>query len=78
MRDVSFGFTEPYFLDKPIQVGFVVYIRRFNFDQGREASILSGQNLIPLFNQLGQQNLLNYIQNGHGINLSASKMLRNG
>jgi outer membrane protein insertion porin family len=60
MRDVSFGFTEPYFLDRPLQLGFVVYLRRFNFDQGREASILSGQNLIPLYNQLGSQNLLNY------------------
>src|SRR5205823_10883563 len=66
MRDVSFGFTEPYFLDRPLQLGFVVYLRRFNFDQGREVSILSGQNLIPLFNQLGTDNLLNYIQNGHG------------
>ena len=61
MRDVSLGFTEPYFLDRPLQLGFVVYLRRFNFDQGREASILSGQNLIPLYNQLGSQNLLNYI-----------------
>ena len=61
MRDVSLGFTEPYFLDRPLQLGFVVYLRRFNFDQGREASILSGTNLIPLYNQLGSQNLLNYI-----------------
>ena len=50
MRDVSLGFTEPYFLDRPLQLGFVVYLRRFNFDQGREASILSGTNLIPLYN----------------------------
>jgi outer membrane protein insertion porin family len=48
MRDVSIGFTEPYFLDKPIQMGFLVYLRRFDFNQAREASILSGQNLIPL------------------------------
>ena len=61
MRDVSLGFTEPYFLDRPLQLGFVVYLRRFNFDQGREASILAGQNLIPLYNQLGTQNLLNYV-----------------
>ncbi|HKW99479.1 MAG TPA: outer membrane protein assembly factor BamA [Bryobacteraceae bacterium] len=76
LRSVSFGFTEPYFLDKPIQLGFVVYLRRFDFDQGREASILTGQNLIPLYNALGTNNLLNYIQNGHGFNVSASKMLR--
>jgi outer membrane protein insertion porin family len=76
LRDVSLGFTEPYFLDKPIQVGVTVYMRRFNFDQAREASIMSGQNLIPLYQGLGTQNLLNYIQNGHGFNASASKMLR--
>jgi outer membrane protein insertion porin family len=76
MRDVSIGFTEPYFLDKPLQLGAVVYLRRFNYDQGREASILSGQNLIPLYNALGQNNLLNYIQNSHGFNVSASYPLR--
>jgi outer membrane protein insertion porin family len=76
MRDVSLGFTEPYFLDKPLQLGFVVYLRRFNYDQGREASILAGQNLIPLYNSLGQNNLLNYIQNSHGFNISASYPLR--
>jgi outer membrane protein insertion porin family len=76
MRDVSLGFTEPYFLDRPLQLGFVVYLRRFNFDQGREASILSGTNLIPLYNQLGTQNLLNYIQNSKGFNVSASYPLR--
>jgi outer membrane protein insertion porin family len=76
MRDVSFGFTEPYFLDRPLQLGFVVYLRRFNFDQGREASILAGQNLIPLYNQLGTQNLLNYTQNSHGVSVSASYPLR--
>jgi len=72
MRDVSLGFTEPYFLDRPLQLGFVVYLRRFAFDQGREASILSGTNLIPLYNQLGQNNLLNYTQNSHGLSVSAS------
>ena len=76
MRDVSLGFTEPYFLDRPLQLGFVVYLRRFNFDQGREASILSGTNLIPLYSQLGSQNLLNYTQNSKGISVSASYPLR--
>ncbi len=76
MKDVSFGFTEPYFLDRPLQLGFVVYLRAFNFDQGREASILAGQNLIPLYNQLGTQNLLNYTQNSHGFSVSASYPLR--
>jgi len=75
-RDASFGFTEPYFLDRPLQAGFVIYVRRFDFNQGREASILSGQNLIGLYNSLGSQNLLNYIQNSYGFNASASYPLR--
>ncbi|HYW45485.1 MAG TPA: outer membrane protein assembly factor BamA [Bryobacteraceae bacterium] len=76
MRNVSLGFTEPYVFDRQIQLGFVVYLRRFSFDQGREASILAGQNLIPLYNQLGSQNLLNYVQNSHGFSVSASTQLR--
>jgi outer membrane protein insertion porin family len=76
LRSVSFGFTEPYFLDRPFQVGFEVHLTRFNFDQGREYSILAGQNLVPLFNALGSQNLINYVQNGHGFSVSMSHPLR--
>ena len=63
MRSASFGFTEPYLFDHPIQASFTVYYSRYDFDQARQASILSGQNLIGLYNQLGSQNLLNYVQN---------------
>jgi outer membrane protein insertion porin family len=76
MRDVSFGFTEPYVLDKPLQLGFVVYVRRFNYDQGREISILTGRNYLPYYNAIGSDNLLNYVQNGHGFSISASYPLR--
>jgi outer membrane protein insertion porin family len=76
LRSVSLGFTEPYLFDHPIQAGAEVHLTRFNFDQAREASILSGQNLIPLFSALGTNNLLNYIQNGHGFSTSLSKLLR--
>ena len=74
--NVSLGFTEPYFMDRPLQLGFVVYLRRFDYNQGREASILSGQNLIPLYNSLGNNNLLNYISNSHGFTASVSYPLR--
>jgi outer membrane protein insertion porin family len=67
IRNVTFGFTEPYFLDRPMQAGFTIYTTRFNYDQGREVSLLSGRNLVPLFNQLGQQNLMNYVSNGYGF-----------
>jgi outer membrane protein insertion porin family len=67
IRNVTFGFTEPYFLDRPMQAGFTIYTTRFNFDQGREVSLLSGRNLLPLFEQLGTQNLMNYVSNGYGF-----------
>ncbi|HUB32523.1 MAG TPA: outer membrane protein assembly factor BamA [Bryobacteraceae bacterium] len=76
MDNVSFGFTEPYLFDRPLQAGFTIYYRRFDFDQAREASILAGTNLIPLYNQLGTQNLLNYIQDSRGASISASYPLR--
>jgi len=78
IRQVQFSFTEPYLFDKPVQTGFTLYTQRFNYNQGREASILSGQNLIPLFNQLGQGNLLNYVSNGYGATVFASYLLRRG
>ena len=67
IRNLTFGFTEPYLFDRPITAGFTVYTQRFNFDQGREVSLLTGRNLITLFNALGQQNLLNYVSNGGGF-----------
>ncbi|MGE5646183.1 MAG: outer membrane protein assembly factor BamA [Acidobacteriota bacterium] len=76
LQNVTFGFTEPYFLDKPIQVGFTVFEQRFNYDQGRETSLLTGQNLIPYFNALGPSNLLNYTSNGHGFTTFASYPLK--
>jgi outer membrane protein insertion porin family len=75
-RDVTFSFTEPYFLDKPIQVGFTVFMQRFNYDQGREVSLLSGRNLIPYYQQIGQNNLLNYVSNGRGFTLFAQYPLK--
>lgn len=76
IRDVTFSFTEPYFLGKPIQAGFTVFIQRFNYNQGREVSLLSGRNLIPLFQQLGTQNLLNYTTNGRGFTVFANYPLK--
>ena len=76
IRNVTFGFTEPYLFDKPMQAGFTVFTTRFNYDQGREVSLLSGRNLIPLFDQLGQNNLLNYVSNGYGFTTFLSYPLK--
>ncbi len=76
IRSATFGFTEPYFLDKPIQVGFTIFYQRFNYDQGREVSLFSGRNLTEQFNSLGRDNLLNYSSNGYGFTAYASTLLR--
>ncbi len=67
IRNITLGFTEPYLFDRPITAGFTIYTTRFNYDQGREVSLLTGRNLIPLYNQLGRDNLLNYVSNGYGF-----------
>jgi outer membrane protein insertion porin family len=72
----TLSFTEPYLFDIPLQLGGTVFIQRFNYNQAREASILSGQNLIPLYNQLGSQNLLNYTTDSHGFTTFASYPLK--
>jgi outer membrane protein insertion porin family len=74
--NVTIGFTEPYFLDRPIQVGATVFYTRFDYNQAREASILSGQNLTGLFSSVGSQNLLNYVSNSRGFTVFMSKPLR--
>jgi outer membrane protein insertion porin family len=53
-----------------------VFYTRFDYNQAREASILSGQNLTQLYNQLGAQNLLNYVTNSRGFTVFVSKALR--
>ncbi len=76
LRNITFGFTEPYFLNRPMQLGFTIFTQRFNYDQGREVSLFTGRNYIPYFNALGTDNLLNYVSNGHGFTVFTSYPLR--
>lgn len=71
-RNITFGFTEPYLRDRPIQLGFTAYLNDFHYDQAKEASILAGQNLSDYFAALGSSNLLNYAQNSHGFTITTS------
>ena len=75
-RVLQFGYTEPYLFDKPIQAGFTIFSSRFSFNQAREASIFAGANLIPLFDALGQDNILDYRQNSSGFTTFVSYPLR--
>jgi outer membrane protein insertion porin family len=69
-RNVMFGFTEPYLFDRPLQTGFTVYARRFDYNQAKQASIATGANLnLPL---ALANSLQNYSQASTGATVSLS------
>ena len=69
-RSVLFGYTQPYMFDRPLQFGFTVFGNRYNFNQARQLSIFSGQNLnLP---SAVLQNLQNYSQSSVGFTSSLS------
>ncbi|HEY1676822.1 MAG TPA: outer membrane protein assembly factor BamA [Candidatus Sulfotelmatobacter sp.] len=72
-RSVMFGFTQPYMFDRPLQFGFSVFGNKINYDQARQLSIFSGQNLNLPAAQL--QNLQNYSQSSVGFTSSLSSPL---
>ena len=71
-NSISIGYTEPYLFDRPLQAGIQVYLRKFNYDQGRQISLLQGVDVTSFYNSLGSANVLNYAQNSKGISVSAS------
>jgi outer membrane protein insertion porin family len=73
-KSVRFGFTQPYMFDRPLQFGFNVYYNKTRYDQARQLSIFSGQNL-NLPNAV-LQNLQNYTQQSAGFTTSLSYPMR--
>jgi outer membrane protein insertion porin family len=73
-KSLRFGFTQPYMFDRPLQFGFNVYYQKTKYDQARQLSIFSGQNL-NLPNAV-LQNLQNYTQQSAGFTSSLSYPLR--
>jgi outer membrane protein insertion porin family len=69
---VTLGFTEPYLFDRPLQAGVTVYLSRFNYNQARQESLLTGVNLQAFYNSLGSANILNYVQDSKGVTFSVS------
>jgi outer membrane protein insertion porin family len=76
-RNVLFGVTHPYAFDRPLQMGFTFYSRRYNFNESQQASIFAGQDIRPLFNLLGSENIQNYRESSNGFTSFASYPLRN-
>jgi outer membrane protein insertion porin family len=73
-RSIRFGFTQPYLFDRPLQFGFNVYVNKVSYNQARQLSIFSGQNL-NLPNTV-LQNLQNYTQSSVGFTSSLSYPLQ--
>jgi outer membrane protein insertion porin family len=73
-RNVSFGFTEPYVFDRPLQFGFTVFTQKFNFNQAQQASISAGQQLNLPQNIL--QSLQNFSQSRTGFSTTLSYPIR--
>lgn len=76
MDNVTFGFTEPYLFDKPVQAGFTVFYQRYSYNQCQQLSILTAQNVTAQCNAIGAQNTLNYVTNGKGFTTFLSYNLR--
>jgi outer membrane protein insertion porin family len=73
-RNILFGFTEPYVFDRPLQLGFTVYNRKFDFNQAQQTAILTGQKLNLSQSILDQ--LQNFSQSSTGFTSSLSYLLR--
>jgi outer membrane protein insertion porin family len=73
----SFGFTQPYFLDKPITAGFNIFKSDYNYNQIRQIAVYSGINPNLLAqSQYGRYYGQNFTQNSDGFTLFASYPLR--
>jgi outer membrane protein insertion porin family len=71
-RNFLFGFTEPYFRDRPLSTGFTIFSSRFSFNQQRETSLIVGQQV-----NLGDPNATqNYNQDSNGFTVFGSYPLK--
>src|SRR5262249_21212254 len=73
----SFGFTEPYLMDRPITTGFTIFKSNYNFNQARQLAFYTGVNPSIIQNSTyGQYYLQNFQQNSSGFTTFASYPLR--
>jgi outer membrane protein insertion porin family len=73
-RNILFGFTEPYLFDRPLQAGFTVYNRRYDFNQAKQFELLTGQKVN--LSDAALQNLQNFQSSSYGFSLTLSYPLR--
>jgi outer membrane protein insertion porin family len=69
-RNIQFSFTEPYFRDRPISLGFSVFTSKYDYNEAKNYQATSGS---PINFSQSQLNLIqNYNQNTKGGTISAS------
>ena len=69
-RSATFGFTEPYLFDRPLNLGFTVFASKYNFNEAKNFQILSGQS--QQFSQQQLNVLQNFSNSQIGFTVSAS------
>jgi outer membrane protein insertion porin family len=72
----TFGFTEPYLMDKPITTGFTVFQSNYKYDQLRQTAIATGLNPAVLEAAGYGTFTQNFQQNSAGFTAFASYPLR--
>ena len=72
----TFGFTEPYVMDRPITTGFTIFKSEVNFDQLRQTAIYSGISQTALSSAFGATSFQNFAQSSKGITAFASYPLK--
>jgi outer membrane protein insertion porin family len=72
-RNLSFGFTEPYFRNKPISLGFQVSSSKYDFNAAKNNPIAAGGGNLTA----AQQSLVqNYNQASTGLTVSSNYLIR--
>jgi outer membrane protein insertion porin family len=71
-RNLLFGFTEPYFRNRPLQIGFQVFSNKTDYNAAKNAKITGTDNL----SQAQQSLIQNYNQSTTGLTFSGSQNLR--
>lgn len=73
-RNILFGFTEPYLFDRPLQFGFTVFSRKYDYNQAREFEQITGAR--NDFSDAVLNSLQNFSQSTTGFTVSLSYPIR--
>jgi outer membrane protein insertion porin family len=73
-RNILLGFTEPYLFDRPLQFGFTVFNRKYDYNYAKQYQIATGQNV--QFDQSVLNALQNFSQTSTGFTASLSYPIR--